>query len=183
MGFIEFKVEGSHGKCSIGFSHSKKLKPSPWNLWFLKRDKKDVLDTDGADFLVVSANISSFQVRKILVDISSLVDILTTKDFYQIRFKDTQLKPASLIYDFANQHIVVKGFIFLLMVLGDDGFPSGWLTDGLQCHFWEVNYEDDEHGGCHLLYDGEFPHSHGWGIQESQLEENPRMSYSLPTTC
>ncbi|KAH1082976.1 hypothetical protein J1N35_022737 [Gossypium stocksii] len=90
-----------------------------------ERDKEDVIDADGEDHLVVLANILSFQVRKILVDIGSLVDILTTKDFYQMGLKDIQLKPTSPIHGFANQLIVIRGSIVLSVVLVDDGFPSG----------------------------------------------------------
>lgn len=97
----------------------KKPKPSCRNLRFLKRDEKGVLYAKGEDPLILLANISSFQVRRILIDTSNFVDILTTKVFYQIGLKDAQFKPASLVYVFSNNLIAVKRSIILPMVLGD----------------------------------------------------------------
>lgn len=50
----------------------------------------------------------------------SSVDILIAKAFCQIGLKDLTFKKASLVYGFANHSIVVKGFITLLVILGDD---------------------------------------------------------------
>lgn len=69
--------------------------------------------------------------KRILVDTNNFMDILTTKAFYHIGFKDAQLKLASPVYDFANQPIMVKRFIILPMVLKDGEHTNTKMVDFL----------------------------------------------------
>lgn len=88
VGFVKFYWKAHIGSVPSVSAIVKKPKPSPWNFWFLERDENDVLDAEGEDLLVVSVNISSFHVRRIFVDTSNFVGIVTTKAFYQTWLKD-----------------------------------------------------------------------------------------------
>ncbi|MBA0827299.1 hypothetical protein Goarm_012086 [Gossypium armourianum] len=101
-GIIEVLVQGKHiewvssnlkWKAHMGSVLStsttiKKPKPSLWDLRFSERDKNGILDVEGENPLVVLANNLFFQVKRIMVDTSSSVDILTAEAFYQMRLKD-----------------------------------------------------------------------------------------------
>ncbi|KAH1131125.1 hypothetical protein J1N35_002503 [Gossypium stocksii] len=62
--------------------------PSPWQLKLSKHDKR-VNDVEGDDPLVIFATISSFQVKKILMDIGSSIDILMAKAIHKMGFSRT----------------------------------------------------------------------------------------------
>ncbi|KAH1082659.1 hypothetical protein J1N35_022420 [Gossypium stocksii] len=55
-------------------------------------DEKEVLDAEGDDPLAVTTTITSFQVKQILVDMGSLVHILTSKAFHKMALKDLALR-------------------------------------------------------------------------------------------
>ncbi|TYG45460.1 hypothetical protein ES288_D11G175400v1 [Gossypium darwinii] len=74
----------------------------------------------GNDPLVVSSTIASFQVKRILIDSCSEVEVLSWQAFKQFGLKDSTLRQASSIYGFSNHPIEVRGFMVLPLVLGDD---------------------------------------------------------------
>ncbi|KAH1082170.1 hypothetical protein J1N35_021931 [Gossypium stocksii] len=64
--------------------------------------------------MVMLAAITGFEVKRILVDSGSAVEVLTWEVYQKLGLKEQVLKKASLLYNFANQ-----GCITLLVTLGD----------------------------------------------------------------
>ncbi|PPS10433.1 hypothetical protein GOBAR_AA10206 [Gossypium barbadense] len=77
----------------------------------------------------------STKVNRILVDMESLVDILTAKAFHKMGLRDRTLMKASPVYGFAKQPITVKKSITLSM----------------------ANNMNGQDGCGHFLYDGKIP--------------------------
>lgn len=73
----------------------KKPRLSYRGLRFSKVDEWKVLDAEANYPLIVSITISFFQINRILVDTKSSVDILMTKTFHMMGFKDTTLMISS----------------------------------------------------------------------------------------
>ncbi|KAH1114691.1 hypothetical protein J1N35_008069 [Gossypium stocksii] len=112
----------------------KKPRFSPWNIRFLNVNEQEALDVEGHDPLIVLAKISSFEVKSILVEIDSSVDILTVYTFYKLGFKDAKLKKANPVYGFANQPIIVKGSVILSVFLGDMEYMLKKIVEFLVVH-------------------------------------------------
>ncbi|PPD68535.1 hypothetical protein GOBAR_DD34590 [Gossypium barbadense] len=66
----------------------KNPRPFPWQLKFSEHDEW-VIDVEGDDPLVTFATISSFQVKKILMDIGSSMDILMARVIHKMGFSRT----------------------------------------------------------------------------------------------
>lgn len=66
----------------------KNPRPFPWQLKFSEHDEW-VIDVEGDDPLVTFATISSFQVKKILMDIGSSMDILMARAIHKMGFSRT----------------------------------------------------------------------------------------------
>lgn len=90
---------------------------SAWSIQFSEADSDHVFD-DGNDPIVISAKIANFEVKRILIDDGSAVEILSLKAFKAMGLKETNLRAAKLIYGFANQPIKVIGQITLPVKLG-----------------------------------------------------------------
>lgn len=87
---------------------------------FSKHDKAELLHVKGNDPLVVSVTITGFQVKRILIDTDSVVEVLSWQAFKHMGLKDSTLKQSSSIYGFRNQLVEVIVSMVLTMVLGDD---------------------------------------------------------------
>ncbi|KAA3465916.1 Transposon Ty3-G Gag-Pol polyprotein [Gossypium australe] len=70
--------------------------------------------------MVVSVVIVGFEVKRILVDSGSTVEVLTWEAYQKMRLKEKTLKRASPLYDFTNHPIEVKGCITFPVTLRDD---------------------------------------------------------------
>lgn len=76
-------------------------------------------DEEGNDLMVVSTTIKCFEVKRILVDSRSAVEILVWEAYQKMGLKEQTLSNADLLYGFANHPIEVKGSITLPVTLGD----------------------------------------------------------------
>ncbi|KAA3477473.1 Integrase, catalytic core [Gossypium australe] len=80
----------------------KKFRSFPSWYFLFSKGERDVLDAESDDLPVVSVTIVTFQVKHILLDMGSSMDILVSKAFHQMGLKDSALKKTSLIYALAN---------------------------------------------------------------------------------
>lgn len=71
-----------------------------------------VLD-DGNDPIVITTSITNFDLKRILIDNGSVVEVLSLDAFKVMRLKDYDLKLAKPIYGFTNQPIKVHGQVTL----------------------------------------------------------------------
>ena len=83
--------------------------------------KKNIMDDDGNDPIVIFAIINNFGVDRILVDDGSAVEVLIYNAFKKMNLDESLLRLARPIYGFANQLIKVKRLINLLITLGMRG--------------------------------------------------------------
>ena len=97
---------------------TKKIKQDNWRVTFSDNDDKLVID-NGNDPIVISAIIKNYCVDQILVNNGNVVEILQWNAFQKMGYREIELHPLLPIYGFANQPVVVKGSITLLLTLGD----------------------------------------------------------------
>ncbi|KAK5838840.1 hypothetical protein PVK06_007582 [Gossypium arboreum] len=76
-----------------------------WKVEFNDEDKDLVCDEERNDPMVMSETIPGFEVKRILVDNSSAVEVLTLDAYQKMWLKEQNLKRASHFYGFAN-HLV-----------------------------------------------------------------------------
>lgn len=70
------------------------------------------------DPIVISVDINSSTVRRIITDDSSAVEIFFFDVYQKIGLKDRDLKPEKLIYGFGNNSIHLRGGITLPITIG-----------------------------------------------------------------
>ncbi|KAK5786138.1 hypothetical protein PVK06_040767 [Gossypium arboreum] len=90
-----------------------------WSVEFGRDNKELVRDKKGNDRIVVSAIVSSFKVKRFLIDSGSKVEVLSWETYRKMRLKEEALSEASPLYDFMNYLVEVKDLITLLVTLGD----------------------------------------------------------------
>ncbi|KAK5784764.1 hypothetical protein PVK06_039294 [Gossypium arboreum] len=79
---------------------------------------------EGNDPMVVPAALVGFEVKRVLVDSDSAVEVLTWKGYQKMGLKEQALKKVSPLYDFVNHPIEVNGCIALPVTLGDGEYAT-----------------------------------------------------------
>ncbi|KAH1092395.1 hypothetical protein J1N35_019652 [Gossypium stocksii] len=87
-------------------------------------DEKLVCDEDGNDSMVAFTMIVGFEVKRILVDSGSVVDVLSWEAYQKMGLKEQALSKASLLYGFRNSPVKAKGSITLPITLGDGEYTT-----------------------------------------------------------
>lgn len=88
-----------------------------WYVDFDGRNNEMVLDVTGNDPFVATITFVGYQVKRILVDCGSVVEILHWDAFRQMKLNETHLENEMPFFGFANQE--VKGSITLPFIIGD----------------------------------------------------------------
>lgn len=78
-----------------------------------------MIPDDGNDPIVITEGIINFDVKRILMDNGSAVEILSYNAFRDMGLKEADLSPAKPIYGFGNQPIRVLGHVTLPVTLGE----------------------------------------------------------------
>ena len=78
----------------------------------------DIVEDNSNDLIVVFSIINNYLVERILVDNGSAIEVLMWDAFKKMGLDKSLLKPATPIYEFANQPIKAKGLITLSVKLG-----------------------------------------------------------------
>ncbi|TYG73910.1 hypothetical protein ES288_D04G139700v1 [Gossypium darwinii] len=69
--------------------------------------------------MMVSAKITGFEVKRILVDSGSAVEVLSWGAYKEMGLKGQSLSVASPLYSFVNHPVEVRGTVTLAVTLGD----------------------------------------------------------------
>lgn len=84
--------------------------------------------------MVVLVTVADFEVKRILVNNKSVVEVLSWEAYQKMGLKEQALSKAGLLYSFANHPAEVKGSITLPITLRDgehtpqSTFSSMWWT-------------------------------------------------------
>lgn len=73
---------------------------------------------DGNDPIVITMQITNFEVKRISVDNGAAVEIMSWEAFKAMHIDESNLKPAKPVFRFANKSKTIKGQITLLVTLG-----------------------------------------------------------------
>lgn len=76
----------------------------PWSIQSIKNDANMVSD-DGNDLIVITIGIANFDVKRILIDDRSVVEIFFYNAFKEMGLVEKDLSPTKPIYGFTNQPI------------------------------------------------------------------------------
>ncbi|KAA3484523.1 RNA-directed DNA polymerase-like protein [Gossypium australe] len=90
-----------------------------WKVEFNEEDEDSICDEEGNDPMVVSTTIARFEVKIILIDSGSVMEVLTLDAYQKTGLKEHALKKASPLYGFANHPVEVKVCITLPVILED----------------------------------------------------------------
>lgn len=86
-----------------------------------------ISDNDN-DPIVITAGIINFDVKMILIDNGSVMEVFSLDAFRAMRLKEKDFEPAKPIYGFANQPIKVLGQVTLPKTLGQGEYKLTVLT-------------------------------------------------------
>ncbi|KAK5836784.1 hypothetical protein PVK06_012585 [Gossypium arboreum] len=78
------------------------IEKEKWNVEFVGDNEELIHDKEGNDPMVVSMVIVGFEVKRILVDNGSAVEVLSWEVFQKMALKEHALSRASPLYDFMN---------------------------------------------------------------------------------
>ncbi|KAH1121439.1 hypothetical protein J1N35_004599, partial [Gossypium stocksii] len=134
---VEFVDQGvsSRSRVRVVILRVNKRLKGRWIVKFGNGNKKLVHDEKGNDPMVVSTIITVFEVKRILIDSGSVIEVLFWEVYQKMGLKEQALSKASLLYGFANHPIEVKGSITFPVTLGD-----GEHTTMKYVHFFFVDY-------------------------------------------
>lgn len=115
------------------------------------------------DPIVISADIGNNTVRRILINDSSAVEILSYDVYQNMSHRDKDLKPAKHIYRFDNNSIHVRGGITLPVTMGEERhtltfFANFVVVDQPMAYnaiIWKAYDETETNGHCRLLHNGQ----------------------------
>lgn len=122
---------------------------------------------DGNDLIFITVSIANFDVKRILIDVGSVVEVLSLDAFPAIELMKMDLKLAKPIYGFANQPIRVLTQVTLLVTLGQGDHKLTLLTCFLvvnQSVQYQIRSTVDEVGSYDnysVLFYCEIPNSDG----------------------
>lgn len=86
---------------------------------FKKKDDDSVCDEERNDPMVLTTTIVVFEVKRILANSRSAVEVLTGESYQKIGLKEKAFKKPCPLYGFANHPVEVKKCITLPVTLGD----------------------------------------------------------------
>lgn len=91
-----------------------------WNVEFKSDDNELIHYEERNNLMVVLAIVTSFKVKRILVNSGSAMKFLSWETYKKMGLKKQSLSKPSPLYSFVNHLVEVKGTITLPVTLGDD---------------------------------------------------------------